>query len=235
MAQPRQRYNQGPAYVQEVLHEVLRTRFDATNHVEEDPAFPGGGPVWLWDPDPATTGIHIQTQYSHANQTTNVCPLLSITTGSMSLVDIGILGDRGPYAGSAWVTGGALLRHYIGIEAGVIVVGQTRAESELLAVTVFEMFLSCRNQMASKFKFHEVSAPVMSPSIPSSFIHDAFETRVALRVVWERDVSTQPYTNWNVEAVSLRVRGYMNDAENADPGETQVGGGTQVTLNISAS
>ena len=235
MAQPRQRYNQGPAYVQEVVHEVLRTRFDATNHVPTDSDFPGGGPVWLWDPDPAQTGIHIQTQYSHANETTNVCPLLSITTGSMSLVDLGILGDRGPHAGKGWVTGSAVLRHFIGIEAGVIVVGQTRGESELLAVTVFEMFLSCRNQMAHKFGFHDVSAPVMSPSVPSSFVPNAFETRIAVRFVWERDVSSQPYTSWSVEAVALRVRGYMNDIENAEQGETQTIGDTQVTLNISAT
>lgn len=204
-AHPGQRVAFGAAYVQEVLYEIATKRFGAINHRQQDP-LTDGGPSWLWDPDPNVSQIHVVMQYAEGDSHINATPLVSITTGTQSLVDIGIIGDNATHLGAALSSDSKILRHYIGLEAGATVVGQTRAESETLAQILFEVFLTCRHQICTAFGFHDVSAPTLSPTYQSGAHPGHYETRMALRVVWERSVDIQPYIQWDVRLVKSRVR-----------------------------
>jgi hypothetical protein len=204
-AHPGQRPAFGASYAQEVLYEIATKRFSAVNHREQEP-LTSGGPSWLWDPDPNKSQLHVVMQYAEGDSHTNATPLITITTGTQSLVDIGIIGDNATHLHQVLSSGAKILRHYIGLEAGMTVVGQTRAESETLAQMLFEVFLSCRHQICTAFGFHDVSAPTLSATYPSGAYPGHYETRMALRIVWERSVDIQPYIQWDVRLVRSRVK-----------------------------
>lgn len=222
---PTLRRYQGPLFVQAVLVEILRKRFAPTNQAPVDPAYPAGAPAWVYDEqNPANNTIFIQVQYGEADETGQATPALCVTTGSLTHVDMGVLGDRSPHGGPAWVQGTHVKRHLVGLEAGVVAIGVTRSESEMLGLIVFELVLCLKNEIARAFLFHEVSSPTMSQSYPSPTHMGCYETRVATRVLWERDLIVSPYPRWDVSRVLLDVQGRMGD------GGQQVSGGTQSTV-----